>query len=495
MAAGGEDTVVSGGNAAPGGGGAVVIGVDSSTQATKALAVDVATGAILGEGRAPHTVSGGAKRESRPEQWFDALGAALAGTGHAQNAAAISIGGQQHGLVALDAEGRSVHPALLWNDVRSAPNAEALVERLGAKNWAQRVGSVPGASFTAAKWDWLRANAPEAAARTRAVMLPHDYLTWRLTGERTTDRGDVSGTGWWGPDGYDAEILTLIGLDEALLPRVAEPGESVGTVRETVVREGLALRAGALVATGTGDNMAAAVGLGLEPGVPVISLGTSGTAYAVTRGRPADPSGTVAGFADTLGTWLPLACTLNCTLAIDRVAALFGLDREAVEPGGEAVVLPYFDGERTPNLPYASGLFYGLRHDTTPGQILRAAYEGAAASLLTAVDEVLAAGGEAAVADAPLVLIGGGAKGEAWRTTVRRLSGRPLLVPRAEETVALGAAAQAAALLTGETADAVARRWDTRAGTLYDPLSADRAVLDRIAAVRERAEPLFEAGR
>jgi xylulokinase len=470
------------------GGDGVVIGVDSSTQATKALAVDVGTGAVLGEGRAAHTVSGGAKRESRPEQWWDALGEALAGTGHADTAAAISIGGQQHGLVALDEAGRSVHPALLWNDVRSAPNAEALVDRLGAKSWAERVGSVPGASFTAAKWDWLRTNEPEAAELTRTVLLPHDYLTWRLTGEKTTDRGDVSGTGWWGPEGYDAEILELIGLDEAYLPRVAEPGTSVGTVRA-----GLPLREGALVATGTGDNMAAALGLGLEPGLPVISLGTSGTVYAVTRGRPADPSGTVAGFADTLGNWLPLACTLNCTLAIDRIATLFGVDRAAVEPGGDVVVLPYFDGERTPNLPYASGLFYGLRHDTTPGQILRAAYEGAAAGLLAAVDEVLAAGGESVPADTPLVLIGGGAKGHAWRNTVRRLSGRPVLVPKAEEIVALGAAAQAAALLTGESADAVARRWKTREGTVYDPLSADLALLERIAAVRRRAEPLFEA--
>jgi len=468
------------------GGDGVVIGVDSSTQATKALAVDVATGAILGEGRAAHTVSGGAKRESRPEQWWDALGEALAGTGHADTAAAVSIGGQQHGLVALDDAGRSVHPALLWNDVRSAPNAEALVERLGAKAWAERVGSVPGASFTAAKWDWLRGHEPEAAERTRTVLLPHDYLTWRLTGEKTTDRGDASGTGWWGPDGYDAEILELIGLDPACLPRVAEPGPAVGTVGA-----GLPLREGALVGTGTGDNMAAALGLGLEPGMPVISLGTSGTAYAVTRGRPTDPTGTVAGFADTLGNWLPLACTLNCTMAIDRVAALFGLAREAIEPGGEVVVLPYFDGERTPNLPYSSGLFYGLRHDTTPGQILRAAYEGAAASLLTAVDEVLAAGGEHAAADTPLVLIGGGAKGQAWRTTVRRLSGRPVLVPHAEEVVALGAAAQAAALVTGEAADEVARRWNTREGTLYDPLPADHAVLERIAAVRGRAEALL----
>jgi len=470
---------------AVGAGDGVVIGVDSSTQATKALAVDVETGKVLGQGRASHTVSAGAARESSPEQWWEALGEALEQTGYADSAAAIAIGGQQHGLVALDGDGRSVHPALLWNDVRSAPNAESLVERLGADAWAECVGSVPGASFTIAKWDWLRQHEPAAAERVRGVMLPHDYLTWRLTGERVTDRGDVSGTGWWGPDGYDKEILALVGLDESYLPRVAEPGSAAGQVLD-----GLPIRAGIPVGTGTGDNMAAALGLGLEPGTPVISLGTSGTAYAVTRGRPADPTGTVAGFADALGNWLPLACTLNCTLAVDRVAQWLGLDREAVEPGGEAVVLPYLDGERTPNLPYASGLFYGLRHDTTPGQILRAAYEGAAASLLTAVDEVLRAGGEAARPEEPLVLIGGGAKGEAWRTTVRRLSGRPVLVPKLEEIVAVGAAAQAAALVTGESADEVARRWKTLEGTLYDPLAADQTVLARIASVRARAEAL-----
>ena len=462
----------------------VVIGVDSSTQATKALAVDVETGEILGQGRATHTVSAGAGRESEPGQWWEALTAALGQTGYADSAAAVSIGGQQHGLVALDEDGRSVHPALLWNDVRSAPNAEALVERLGAQKWAERVGSVPGASFTVTKWDWLREHQSEAAKRVRRVMLPHDYLTWRLTGEHVTDRGDVSGTGWWGPDGYDQEILSLVGLDESYLPRVAEPGTPAGAVVG-----GLPLRAGIPVGTGTGDNMAAALGLGLEPGVPVISLGTSGTAYAVTRGRPTDPTGTVAGFADALGNWLPLACTLNCTLAVDRVAQWLGLDREAVEPGGHAVVLPYLDGERTPNLPYASGLFYGLRHDTTPGQILRAAYEGAAASLLTAVDEVLRSGNEKPQ-DAPLILIGGGAKGDAWRTTVRRLSGRPVLVPQLEEIVAIGAATQAAALVTGERADEVARRWKTLEGTLYDPLAADQAVLERIASVRRRAESL-----
>lgn len=242
---------------------------------------------------------------------------------------------------------------------------------------------------------------------------------------------------------------------------------------------GLPLREGVLVGSGTGDNAAAALGLGLVPGQPALSLGTSGTVYTPATTRPTDPTGIVAGFAGGHGDWLPLACTLNCTLAVDKIAGLLSLEREAVEAGGSAVVLPFLDGERTPNLPYASGLLTGLRHDTTPGQILQAAYDGAAYALLTALDQVLAVDGTGS--DEPLLLIGGGARGTAWRETVRRLSGRAVRIPVAEELVALGAAAQAAGLLTGETPQAVARRWDTTAGPSYDPVPRDDAARDRLA--------------
>ncbi|MBV6699681.1 xylulokinase [Kitasatospora aureofaciens] len=463
----------------------VVIGFDSSTQSTKALAVDLDTGAVLGQGRAPHTVSTGAGRESDPEQWWRALGEAAAATGWADRAAAVSVAGQQHGLVTLDASGAPVRPALLWNDVRSAPQAAALRAAVGAAELAHRTGSVPTAAFTAPKWAWLRANEPAAAERVAAVRLPHDFLTERLTGEAVTDRGDASGTGWWGPDGYDHDLLARIGLDPALLPRVLAPGARAGTVRP-----GTPLREGAAVATGTGDNMAAALGLGLPPGQPVLSLGTSGTVYAVGRARPADPTGTVAGFADALGHWLPLACTLNCTLAVDRFAALLGRDREEVEEGGTAVVLPYLDGERTPDLPGASGLVHGLRHDTTPGQLLQAAYDGAAHALLAALDGVLSAGGADPAGEEPLLLIGGGARGRAWQRTVLRLSGRAVQVPDAQELVALGAAAQAAALLTGEQADEVARRWRTAQGPVLEPVKRDEDALARIGDTLRRAGAL-----
>ncbi|MGQ5649274.1 MULTISPECIES: xylulokinase [unclassified Streptomyces] len=470
--------------------GPLVVGVDSSTQSTKALVVDASTGQVVASGQAPHTVSTGASRESDPRQWWDALCEALDQCGEAaREAAAVSIGGQQHGLVTLDAHGDPVRPALLWNDVQSAPQARRLVEELGGpKAWADRTGSVPGASFTVTKWAWLAENEPEAVRATTAVRLPHDYLTERLTGQGTTDRGDASGTGWWASatESYDEEILAHVGLDPALLPRVVRPGEVAGTVRDA---HDLPFSRGTLVAPGTGDNAAAALGLGLRPGTPVLSLGTSGTVYAVSKRRPTDPTGTVAGFADAHGDWLPLACTLNCTLAVDRIAALLGRDREAVEPGTAVTLLPFLDGERTPNLPHAAGLLHGLRHDTTPGQLLQAAYDGAVHSLLGALDLVL---DEDADRTVPLLLIGGGARGRAWQETVRRLSGRPVQVPEAKELVALGAAAQAAGLLTGEDPAAVARRWDTARGPVLEAVQRDEAALTRIAGVLSDAAPLLE---
>ncbi|MEW2267142.1 xylulokinase [Streptomyces sp. NPDC047853] len=470
--------------------GPLVVGVDTSTQSTKALVVDAATGQVVASGQAPHTVSSGAGRESDPRQWWEALREALHQCGDAaREAAAVSVGGQQHGLVTLDAQGDPVRPALLWNDVRSAPQARRLIDELGGpRTWAERTGSVPSASFTVTKWAWLAEHEPEAARAVKAVRLPHDYLTERLTGEGTTDRGDASGTGWWasGTEAYDEDILARVGLDPALLPRMVRPGEVAGTVRDG---HDLPFSKGTLVAAGTGDNAAAALGLGLRPGVPVMSLGTSGTVYAVSRRRPADPTGTVAGFADARGDWLPLACTLNCTLAVDRVAALLHLDREAVEPGTEVTLLPYLDGERTPNLPHASGLLHGLRHDTTAGQLLQAAYDGAVHSLLGALDLVLDSDADPS---APLLLIGGGARGSAWQQTVRRLSGRPVQIPEAKELVALGAAAQAAGLLTGEDAAAVARRWNTAAGPVLDAVERDEAALTRISGVLSDAAPLLE---
>jgi xylulokinase len=471
--------------------------VDCSTQATKVLVVDPEDGRVVASGRAPHEVTGsGGARETDPAVWWEALRSALAESGRAREVGAISVAGQQHGLVVTAADGAPLRPAVLWNDTRSAPDAADLRDALGAEDWAERVGVVPVPSFTVTRWAWLRRTEPDVAAAVRSIRLPHDWLTERLCGHGATDRGDASGTGWWSTrdDDYVAEVLDLpsVSLDRSLLPEVLGPREAAGDVHAAAAAD-VGLPEGAIVGPGTGDNMGAALGLGLRPGEAVISLGTSGTAYAAMSERAVDPSGLIAGFADAAGGFLPLAATLNCTLAVDRIAAWLGLEREAVAGrSGEVTVLPYLDGERTPNLPHAAGTIAGLRHDTEPGQILLAAYEGAVASLVEAL-ELLGSVGSGLDPDAPVVLVGGGARGRVWQETVARLSGRAAAVPEAQELVALGAAAQAAALLTGEEPGEIARRWGTRRGTVVEPPGEpDTETLARIRGVREAAAELLD---
>jgi xylulokinase len=470
----------------------LVAGIDCSTQSTKVVLVDPEGGGIVATAHAPHLVTGeGGARETDPEVWWDALRTALAATGRAADVAAISVAGQQHGLVVLDEGGRALRPATLWNDTRSAADAERLVAELGGPAAAAaRIGSVPVASFTATSWLWLRRVEPAVAARVARVRLPHDFMTERLSGNGVTDRGDASGTGWWSPfrEAYDDELLALIELGRHLLPTVLGPRARAGEITDEAAAA-LGIPAGTPVACGTGDNMAAALGLGIEPGTPVVSLGTSGTAFAVSTTPTADATGVVAGFADATGRYLPLAATLNCTLAIDRIAGWLGLDRDAVEDGGEVVVLPFLDGERTPNRPRAAGTITGLRHATTPGQILRATYEGAAFSLLDALER-LHSSGSGLDPSAPVILVGGGSRGRVWQETIRRLSGRPVLIPEQQELVALGAAAQAAGILGDRAPEDVARGWNTTAGTRLEAVARDEDALARIRSVRERSEPL-----
>lgn len=446
----------------------LVAGIDSSTQATKVVVVEATTGAVVAQGRAPHVVRGkGGARETDPETWWGGLRAAIADTGIGDRIAALSVAAQQHGLVVLGHDLRPLRPAVLWNDTRSAPCAEQLVARLGGPAaWAEAVGSVPVAAFTIASWAWLRQVEPETVARTTAIRLPHDYLTERLTGRAVTDRGDASGTGWWSPgsERYNEQVLSLpeVEIDPAVLPEVVPPGEAAGELLSSAASY-LGLPAGIPIGPGTGDNMAAALGLGLAEGVPVLSLGTSGTVYAVSDRPTADPSGVVAGFGDATGKFLPLSCTLNCALAIDRMADLLGCDRDAVAADTDVVVLPFLDGERTPDLPRAAGTVLGLRHSTQPGEILLAAYRGAVVSLLGALDRISQAGCEIAP-KAPLILIGGGARGATWRSVVAELSGRALDIPDEDELVARGAAVQAASVLLGREPSEVAQEWGSLPG-------------------------------
>ncbi len=343
----------------------LVAGVDSSTQSCKVIVCHASTGEVVRSGSEPHPDG----TEVDPSAWWDALQAAIAGAGGLDDVAAIAVGGQQHGMVCLDEDGEVVRPALLWNDTRSAQAALDLIQELGggetgSKAWAEAVGSVPVASFTVTKLRWMAEHEPANASRTAAVCLPHDYLTWRLSGSTdpgtlVTDRGDASGTGYWAPStGEYRDDLFERGLGHgAFTPRVLGPADVAGQTSR-----------GRLLGPGSGDNAAAALGLGAEPGDVIVSIGTSGVVCAVAEQPTRDPSGTVAGFADATGRYLPLVATLNAARVLDAAANLLGIDHEELSslalsapPGADGLVLvPYLEGERTPNRPDATGAIHGL---------------------------------------------------------------------------------------------------------------------------------------
>lgn len=440
----------------------LVAGVDSSTQSCKVVVRDADTGAVVRTGRAAHPDG----TEVAPAAWWDALRAAIADAGGLDDVAAISVGGQQHGMVVLDADGRVIRDALLWNDTRSAQAARDLIAEFGADALARRTGSVPVASFTATKLRWLRDAEPENAARVAAVALPHDWLSWRLRGfgpadesplgpvleELATDRSDASGTSYWNPatGDYDRELLTASLGHDAVLPRIVAPGGSMGT---TVAQPHVP--AGILVGPGAGDNAAAALGLGAREGDVVVSIGTSGTVFAVTDKPVADETGAVAGFADASGAFLPLVATLNAARVLDRTAALLGVDHAglgelalAAEPGSGGLVLqPYFEGERTPNLPDATATLFGMTlASTTRENLARAAIEGMLCGLADGLDAVRRLG----VTASRVLLVGGAAANPAVSHIAAQVFDAPVELPEAGEYVAFGAAVQAAWTLSGQ---------------------------------------------
>jgi xylulokinase len=457
----------------------LVAGVDSSTQSCKVAVHDAATGALVRSGTAAHPPG----TEVDPAVWWAALQQALDAAGGLADVSALSVSGQQHGMVCVDDDGAVVRPALLWNDTRSAAAATELVAELGAQAWADAVGTVPVASITAAKLRWLAEHEPANAARTAAVCLPHDWLTWQLRGSRdlvdlVTDRSDASGTGYWSPraGGYRADLLRrAFGRDDLVLPRVLGPHEAAGAT-PTGVRLG----------PGTGDNAGAALGLGAGPGDVVVSAGTSGTVFAVSATPTADPTGAVAGFASATGEYLPLVCTLNAARVLDATAALLGVDHAELSrlalaaPSGAdgLVVVPYLEGERTPNKPDSTGAVHGWTLATsTPAHLARAAVEGLLCGLADGLDALLAQG----VVVQRVVLVGGGARSGAVAKTAPAVFGRPVRVPAVGEYVATGAARQAAWVLSGAN---LPPAWDSAATALHEAAPAP-AVRARYAQVRE----------
>lgn len=420
----------------------LVAGVDSSTQSCKVVVCNAETGEVVRQGRASHPDG----TSVNPSAWWTAFEEASA-NGLLDGVSAISIGGQQHGLVALDASHAVVRDALLWNDTRSAPDAANLVAELGGPGvWAERVGTVPLAAITVAKVRWLAANEPGAAEATKTVVLPHDWLTGQILKDRggftgwTTDRGDASGTGYWSArtGEYDLGLMHQAMGRAFEAPRVLAANEAAGTTDD-----------GMVVGAGTGDNMGAALGLGLQPGDVVVSLGTSGTAFTVSDSCPLDASGAVAGFADATGRYLPLVCTLNAARVLSAAADMLGVSLDeldelarSAQPGaGGLTLLPYLDGERTPDLPFATGTMAGMTRDNmTPANFARAAVEGMLLNLLSGIEALRAQGASAN----RVFLIGGASASQAVQQVAAQLFGLPVVVPEPGEYVALGAARQAA---------------------------------------------------
>ncbi len=460
----------------------LVLGVDSSTQSTKALLVDADDGTVVGQGSAPHP--GGT--EVDPRAWLAAVDAASSGL--LERADAVAIGGQQHGLVALADNGEPVRDALLWNDTRSAPEAAALIEEVGGPQaCADLTGSVLVASFTVTKLRWLRDHEPDRAARVAEVLLPHDYVARHLSAPGTeafTDRGDASGTGYfathegaWRPDLAKAALG-----HEPRLPRVVPPGDVAAQTA-----------AGRPMAAGTGDNMAAALGLDLGPGDVLVSIGTSGVASTVSSHSVADGTGVVTGFADAAGGFLPMVTTMNAAGILDLQATWLGVDHDelaalalSAPPGSNGVtLLPYYGGERTPNRPDAVGTWTGLTPRTTRADLARAAFEALLCSLADAVDALLAATREQ---PRRVLLVGGAARSPAVRELAPAILGRPVALPPPGEYVARGAARQAAWALSGAAEPPAWPLPDT------ETLEAEPtpAVRERYAVLRDHPAPTTE---
>ena len=459
----------------------LIAGVDSSTQSVKIVIRAADTGELVREGRAPHPDG----TEVDPIHWKTALDSAIAQAGGLDDVAAISVGGQQHGMVALDESGEVIRPALLWNDTRSAAQAQSLNSEMGGNQAiADAVGSVLVASFTASKVRWMAENEKKNADRVHSIALPHDWLSWQLQGGKDfsklfTDRSDASGTGYFDPKSstYRRDILAkaLLSDRDIHLPTIIAPSTFGGTTTS-----------GIPIAPGAGDNAGAALGVQAEPGDVVISLGTSGTAFAVSTTSTHDSSGAVAGFADASGRFLPLVCTLNAARIFDAATTILGKTHDEVGalalssiPGAHGLtLLPYFEGERTPNRPSATGVFSGMNiANSNPADIARAMIEGMLSGLADAVQALSDLG----VDIKRVLIIGGAAKNPAVGQIASSLFGRPVLIPPAGEYVADGAAKQAAWALLGGATPPV---WDLGKATHIEA-AATPEVLEKYRTLRD----------
>lgn len=478
---------------------AVVAGVDSSTQSTTVVLKDADSGALLGVGTAPHPPTFPPVSEQNPDDWWTSLAAAMERARDKARVrpgeiAAISVAAQCHGLVPLDSDGRTIRPAKLWNDTSSAAQARRLQKMLPVSEWVERVGSLPPPAFTISKLAWLAEREPENFERLATVLLPHDWITLRLSGNAVTDRSDASGTGYYSAsrNQYDTAILDLVDADRdwpSVLPRVLGPSEVAGEVSSGVADE-LGIARGAMVGAGSGDQHAGAVGLGVERGDIVFVFGTSGVVYGLSPIEIHDPTGAVNSVAAATEGYQPLLCTLNAAKVTDTFARLLGVDHDELSrlalaadyAADRPVLAAFLDGERTPDRPMARGMLASLTTSTSREDVALAAFEGVVLGLVEGYDHLARMG----VANQGKIFItGGAAASEAYRQVLADTLDREIVVAEGSQPVAEGAAIQAAALLRGTVLEDVRTAWAPTTRTAAHPraMRASSPLRDRYAIV------------
>ncbi|MBM3877524.1 MAG: xylulokinase [Verrucomicrobia bacterium] len=438
----------------------ILLGVDSGTQSTKVLAVDARSGKVLGSASAGYDLIANLPpgvKEQHPHTWRDAAATAIRGALKAAKAGqsevvAIGVSGQQHGFVPLDKRGEVIRPAKLWCDTSTAAECEEITAKLGgAKGASQALGNSVLPGFTAGKILWLKKHEPKNFARLATVLLPHDYLNFWLTGARFMEFGDASGTALmdvrkrrW----CEAAVRAIDSDLMSRLPALSASDQPAGTLQAGTARE-LGLNAGVLVSAGGGDNMMGAIGTGnTAPGVITASFGTSGTIYACAGKPVVDPRGEIAAFCDSTNRWLPLLCTMNVTVATEMVRQDFGWTHEKfatgaakAKPGcGGLMLLPYLEGERTPNVPDGTGVFLGVNSRTfTAAHYARAAMEGVTLGMNYGLRRLAGLG----VKPRQIRATGGGAKSRVWRQIMADVFNAEVVTLKVGEGAAYGAALQA----------------------------------------------------
>lgn len=467
----------------------VVAGVDSSTQSCTVVLYDE-SGELLGTASAPHRWTTPPVSEQDPQDWWAALSealpkACLAAGVTASEVGAVSVAAQHHGLVPLGADGAVLRPAKLWNDTTSASQALSLIARLPRERWVERTGSVPTAALTISKLAWLAEEDRQSFDEMRLALLPHDWLTLQLTGEAVTDRADASGTGYFDPVGNEwcTDLLCLVDSNRdwnAQLPRVLGPQSAAGQAT-TAKAVALGLRPGTVVGPGTGDQSAAVLGLDIRQGDVYVSLGTSGVVAGISPHQLMDRTGRINGAASASGTFQPTVVTLNAAKVTDTFARLLGVDHDEMsqlalsgERGafGGPVLVPYLDGERTPDRPFARGVVMNLSSTCTRETLALCVFEGVVLGLLQGRDTLADAG---LATEGRLILAGGASRSPAYQRCLAALWGQAVRVPDLDGSLisATGAAVQAAAVLGGVTAAEVAAAWAPRCLVVAAPSASD----------------------